>query len=127
MVINDRPPKHARTRVTVDLPDFFAFPPLQNDGVDPLPFRDSVRRFLICHTHVTCTSSSLFLTLVMSQILLQVGHLGDRTAVLPLDVVEEDVTRSRRSVYYDQCLVVGLGRGRARPKFEGIRPTRFKM
>ncbi|XP_009366883.2 LOW QUALITY PROTEIN: PHD finger protein At1g33420 [Pyrus x bretschneideri] len=34
-------------------------------------------------------------------------HLGDRTVVLPLDVVEEDVTRSRRSVYCDQCRVVG--------------------
>lgn len=107
MVINDRPSKRARRRVTADLPDFFTFPFPQNHEVEPLPFRDSVRRFLIRHAHVTCPSSSLFPSLVTSQISLRLGHPGDPTAVLPLDVVEEDVTRSRRSVYCDQCRVVG--------------------
>lgn len=107
MVMTERPAKRLRRRVTADLPDFFTFPQPHSDVAPPQPFRESVRSFLIRHAHVTCPSSSLFPSLVTSQISLRVGHPGDPTAVLPLDVVEEDVTRSRRSVYCDQCRVVG--------------------
>ncbi|KAL6268900.1 hypothetical protein ACE6H2_025811 [Prunus campanulata] len=107
MVMTERPSKRLRRRVTADLPDFFTFPQPHSDLLPPQPFRESVRSFLIRHAHVTCPSSSLFPSLVTSQISLRVGHPGDPTAVLPLDVVEEDVTRSRRSVYCDQCRVVG--------------------
>lgn len=105
MVVNERPTKRARRRVTADLPDLFTFPP---QSPDDGPFRDKVRDFLGRHARVTLPSSSLFPSLLTWQIALRVGSPVDAAVVvLPLDVVEEDVTRSRRSVYCDQCRVVG--------------------
>ncbi|KAK9941519.1 hypothetical protein M0R45_007224 [Rubus argutus] len=107
MVVNERPTKRARRRVTADLPDLFTFPP-PPQSPDDGPFRDNVRDFLGRHARVTLPSSSLFPSLLTWQIALRVGPPVDAAVVvLPLDVVEEDVTRSRRSVYCDQCRVVG--------------------
>lgn len=107
MVVNERPTKRARRRVTADLPDLFTFPP-PPQSPDDGPFRDNVRDFLGRHARVTLPSSSLFPSLLTWQIALRVGPPVDpAVVVLPLDIVEEDVTRSRRSVYCDQCRVVG--------------------
>ncbi|KAL6228445.1 hypothetical protein ACLB2K_002395 [Fragaria x ananassa] len=104
MVVNERPTKRARRRVSADLPDLFTFPPPPPPSPDsPEAFRDNVRGFLGRHARVTLPSSSLFPSLLTWQIALRV----DPSVVLPLDIVEEDVTRSRRSVYCDQCRVVG--------------------
>ncbi|KAK9270752.1 hypothetical protein L1049_026335 [Liquidambar formosana] len=69
----------------------------------------NVRCFLSKHACVPCPPS-LLLSLTTWQILFQFDDLIAGTdsspAVVALDVVEEDVTRSR-SVYYDQCRVVG--------------------
>ncbi|XP_050388236.1 PHD finger protein At1g33420 [Argentina anserina] len=100
MVVNETPSKRPRRRVTADLPDLFTFPP---DSPDPDGFRDNVRAFLSRYARVTLPSSSLFPSLLTWQIALRV----DPAVVIPLDIVEEDVTRSRRSVYCDQCRVVG--------------------
>ncbi|PRQ22369.1 putative chromatin regulator PHD family [Rosa chinensis] len=100
MVVNERAAKRARRKVAADLPDLFTFPPPPES---PEAFRDNVRGFLGRHARVTLPSSSLFPSLLTWQIALRV----DPAVVLPLDIVEEDVTRSRRSVYCDQCRVVG--------------------
>ncbi|KAM5550172.1 PHD finger protein [Rosa sericea] len=101
MVVNERATKRARRKAAADLPDLFTFPPTPPES--PEAFRDNVRGFLGRHARVTLPSSSLFPSLLTWQIALRV----DPAVVLPLDIVEEDVTRSRRSVYCDQCRVVG--------------------
>ncbi|GLT74641.1 hypothetical protein SLA2020_464280 [Shorea laevis] len=110
---NSRPLKRARrsARVTADLPDFIAFPPPAVGSVKP--FRVAVRSFLSNNARLTVAFPPPVLPCLMTwQILFRVGDLmsdGPDLApvVVALDVVEEDVTRSTRSVYCDQCRVVG--------------------
>ncbi|XP_058227610.1 PHD finger protein At1g33420 [Rhododendron vialii] len=112
MVVNGRPLKRIkRRRVTADLNDFLTFPSAAVvDDVGSIPFRTSVRAFLSKHAALP-PPSSLFPQLLTWQILFRVGDLTAEgpdasPAVVCLDVVEEDVARSR-SVYCDQCRVVG--------------------
>ncbi|THG02271.1 hypothetical protein TEA_012242 [Camellia sinensis var. sinensis] len=115
MVVNNgrlkrmRSSVNCRRRVTADLPDLFDFR-AACDAVGVAPFRSSVRCFLERHARPTFTPS-LFPCLMKWQILFRIGDLvvGDGDpAVIALDIVEEDVTRSTsRSVYCDQCRVVG--------------------
>ncbi|KAM7256784.1 hypothetical protein ACFE04_012525 [Oxalis oulophora] len=95
-------------RVTADrfynAPDFYTFPSSSVCGGVGDPFRSAVLGFLSNHALVTCPPS-LFPSLLTWQIAFKVGDNG---AGVVLDVVEEDVTRSTyRSVYCDQCRVVG--------------------
>lgn len=109
MVVNERPSKRMKRRVTADLCDFLTFP---EPGVSAStePFRNCVQRFLSHHARITFPPS-LFPSLMTWQILFRVGDLLDAPdlspAIVTLDIVEEDVTRSRASVYCDQCRVVG--------------------
>ncbi|CAA0839284.1 PHD finger protein [Striga hermonthica] len=112
MVVNGRPTKRlVKRRVTADLSDFLTFPTAgdqDSSSVAVNPFRTAVRAFLTKHALLP-PPSSLFPHLLTWQILFRVGDLagGDGgPAVVCLDVVEEDVARSR-SVYCDQCRVVG--------------------
>ncbi|XP_057971445.1 PHD finger protein At1g33420 [Malania oleifera] len=114
MVVNGpRPMKRImKRRVTADLYDFFTFPSPAADGEAPVsrsPFRSSVREFLIRHA-LPPPPSSLSPHLLAWQILFRVGEVADEAYLSPaavcVDVVEEDVARSR-SVYCDQCRVVG--------------------
>lgn len=111
MVVNGKPTKRlVKRRVTADLSDFLTFPSA-GDLESPAaakPFRATVRAFLTKHALLP-PPSSLFPHLLTWQILFRVGDLtGDDggPALVCLDVVEEDVARSR-SVYCDQCRVVG--------------------
>ncbi|KAA8522643.1 hypothetical protein F0562_012996 [Nyssa sinensis] len=107
MVVNGRPLKRMKRRVTADLNDFLTFP--SGDALAGGPFRTSVRAFLSKHA-ILPPPSSLFPHLLTWQILFRVGDLTDgpdsSPSVVCLDVVEEDVARSR-SIYCDQCRVVG--------------------
>ncbi|XP_042495195.1 PHD finger protein At1g33420-like [Macadamia integrifolia] len=115
MVVNGRPLKRMKRRVTADLYDFLAFPASSGDelsagvGYPDEPFRLNIRSFLSKHAQLP-PPSSLFPHLLTWQIVFRIGDLVDgpnsSPAVVALDVVEEDVTRSR-SVYCDQCRVVG--------------------
>lgn len=111
MVVNGRPLKRMKRRVTADLQDFLTFPSVEGSGSGTtLPFRASVRSFLSEYALLP-PPSSLFPHLMTWQILFRVGDLRDgpdsmAPATVCLDVVEEDVARSR-SVYCDQCRVVG--------------------
>ncbi|XP_042025133.1 PHD finger protein At1g33420-like isoform X1 [Salvia splendens] len=111
MVVNGRPTKRlVKRRVTADLSDFLTFPSA-GDLESPAaarPFRTTVRAFLTQHA-ILPPPSSLFPHLLTWQILFRVGDLAvddGGPAIVCLDVVEEDVARSR-SVYCDQCRVVG--------------------
>ncbi|KAB8933552.1 hypothetical protein FH972_026839 [Carpinus fangiana] len=113
MVVNDRPLKRMKRRVFADLHDFFDFPPLQEEaetgvGVHRKAFRDSVRVFLERHARFTPTPTpSVLPALLTWQLLFRVAD-GPDPVVVTLYVVEEDVTGStRRSIYCDQCRVVG--------------------
>ncbi|KAM7518011.1 hypothetical protein LguiB_016973 [Lonicera macranthoides] len=105
MVVNGRPLKRMKRRVTADLNDFLTFP--SADGpVAGGPFRTRVRSFLSTHA-LPPPPSSLLPHLLTWQILFRVGEpIDPPPAVVYLDVVEEDVSRSR-SIYCDQCRVVG--------------------
>ncbi|GAB4855787.1 hypothetical protein Ancab_024432 [Ancistrocladus abbreviatus] len=115
MVVNERSLKRMKRRVTADLYDFLSFPSSDSVGgvaeevVPGGPFRSNVRTFLERHA-VLPPPSSLFPHLMTWQVLFRVGDLTDgpdsTPVVVVLDVVEEDVARSR-SVYCDQCRVVG--------------------
>ncbi|XP_015953106.1 PHD finger protein At1g33420 [Arachis duranensis] len=109
MVVNERPTKRMKRRVTADLHDFLTFPSAAGASFDS-PFRNCVQRFLADHGRITFPPS-LFPALMTWQILFRVGDLVEgpdlSPAVVTLDIVEEDVTRSRSSVYCDQCRVVG--------------------
>ncbi|KAL6956542.1 hypothetical protein U1Q18_041225 [Sarracenia purpurea var. burkii] len=112
MVVNGRPLKRMKRRVTADLSDFLAFPSAGDGSSAGAPFRTSVRAFLSRHA-ILPPPSSLFPHLLTWQILFRVGDLtadgpNGSPAVVCLDVVEEDVARSR-SVYCDQCRVVDSG------------------
>lgn len=119
MVVNARPLKRMKRRVTADLYDFLSFPSSSMSAASPDdsdhdhlftgPFRTNVRTFLSKHALLP-PPSSLFPHLLTWQILFRIGDLVDgpdsQPAVVYLDIVEEDVPRSR-SVYCDQCRVVG--------------------
>lgn len=119
MVVNGRPLKRLKRRVTADLNDFLTFPAAGDGSPVPTPagsgpFRTCVRAFLSRHALMP-PPSSLFPHLLTWQILFRVGDLtlsdnggsSPSPAVICLDVVEEDVSRSRRPIYCNQCQVVG--------------------
>ncbi|KAF7824931.1 PHD finger protein [Senna tora] len=114
MVLNERPSKRMKRRVSADLYDFLTFPAngdhFSDESVGGEPFRKAVQRFLTNHARLTFPPS-LFPSLMTWQILYRIGGLVDgpdpSPAMVTLDIVEEDVTRSRSSVYCDQCRVVG--------------------
>ncbi|MQL83399.1 hypothetical protein Taro_015899 [Colocasia esculenta] len=138
MVVNGRPLKRAKKRVTADLYDFLTFPGAAEAGGYEGPFRANVRAFLSRHARLPPPSSVLSPTaaphLLTWRVSFRIGgskreeEAGGEEApgrkkveeddeaaaaasspqalVVDLDVVEEDVARSR-SVYCDQCRVVG--------------------
>lgn len=112
MVVNGRPLKRMKRRVTVDLKDFLTFPVISDEftGHFDGPFRSNIRSFLKKHAQLS-PPDSLFPHLLIWQIVFRIGDLiespDSSPAVITLDIVEEDVTRSRRSVYCDQCKVIG--------------------
>ncbi|KAK4283235.1 hypothetical protein QN277_000210 [Acacia crassicarpa] len=112
VLIGRKPLKRMKTRVTADFYDFLTFPPpslVVADEISGGPFRTNVRSFLSKHALLP-PPSALFPHLLTWQILFRVGDQTDgpdsTPSVVCLDVVEEDVARSR-SVYCDQCRVVG--------------------
>ncbi|XP_050382595.1 PHD finger protein At1g33420-like [Argentina anserina] len=117
MVVNERPLKRMKRRITADLNDFFTSPSSSStSSPEPTgPFRTAVREFLSNHALVP-PPSSLFPHLMTWQVHFRVGDAADQLAadgpdafappVVCLDIVEEDVARSR-NVYCDQCRVVG--------------------
>lgn len=135
MVVNGRPLKRAKKRVTADLYDLLTFPAGAGIGYDG-PFRTNVRSFLSRHARLPPPSSVLSPAaaphLLTWRVSFRIG--GPKTAeepgeedtdrkvdddspsafVVDLDVVEEDVARSR-SVYCDQCRVVGESTQRSIP------------
>uniref|UniRef100_A0A2P2MM26 Uncharacterized protein n=1 Tax=Rhizophora mucronata TaxID=61149 RepID=A0A2P2MM26_RHIMU len=107
MVVNGRPMKRMKRRVTADLYDFLCFP--SADDHPRRPFGAKVKSFLT--EYALCPPpASLIPHLLTWQMSFRVGDLTEgldsAPAVVSLDVVEEDVARSR-SVYCDQCRVVG--------------------
>lgn len=108
MVMNRRPmnqrPLKRRRRVTAESHDFFTFP-TAGDRVSGAPFRTAVRCFLSRYATPAFPVNSVVPSLVTWQLLCRAGD-GDSSGVV-VYVVEEDVTRSCRSVYCDQCRVVG--------------------
>ncbi|XWS29971.1 hypothetical protein CRYUN_Cryun24cG0077000 [Craigia yunnanensis] len=109
MVVNGMPMKRMKRRVTADLYDFLTFPSSASGSSVSTPFRVNVRSFLTKHALMP-PPSSLFPHLMTWQILFRVGDATEgsdsSSAMVFLDVVEEDVARSR-SIYCDQCRVVG--------------------
>ncbi|TYG49859.1 hypothetical protein ES288_D10G127900v1 [Gossypium darwinii] len=111
MVVNAVPMKRIKRRVTVDLYDFLTFPSTSSSfGFGgTTPFRANIRSFLTKHALIP-PLSSLFPHMMIWQIVFRVDDVTDNldssSSVVCLDVVEEDVARSR-SVYCDQCRVVG--------------------
>ncbi|KAI6689690.1 hypothetical protein NL676_026518 [Syzygium grande] len=110
MGVNDcgRPYKRLKRRVTADLSDFLSFGCSGGGGGEEVgggPFRTRVAEFLGGRARATLPPSP-FSSLAAWRVLFRVGDLDSSKVVVPLDVVEEDVTRSR-SVYCDQCRVVG--------------------
>ncbi|KAE8696265.1 PHD finger protein [Hibiscus syriacus] len=111
MVVNGLPMKRMKRRVTADLYDFRTFPSsstsASGSGV-ATPFRSNIRSFLSKHALMP-PLSSLFPHVMTWQIVLRNGdqtESSDPSSVVCLDVMEEDVARSR-SIYCDQCRVVG--------------------
>lgn len=108
MAVTGRPMKRlVKRRVTADLSDFLTFPS-GGDLAAAKPFRTTVRSLLTKHAFLP-PPSTLFPHLLAWQILFRVGDVAvddGGPATVCLDVVEEDVARSR-SVYCDQCRVVG--------------------
>lgn len=101
-VRDDVPLKRAvkKRRISIDLPDFFEFPPRGDLTTASQPFRDCVKAFLSRHARLTLPPS-LFPSLLAWRV-----DFHSPVAVA-LHVVEEDVTTSRRPVYCDHCRVVG--------------------
>ena len=107
MVVNGRPLKRARARV--EARDFAAFPAAGT-------FREAVRGFLAKHARLLPLPSIFSPAaaaapphLLIWRVSLRVGEAGEEETGggrVELNVVEEDVLRSR-SVYCDQCRVVG--------------------
>ncbi|KAI4351920.1 hypothetical protein L6164_006219 [Bauhinia variegata] len=112
VVSGGKPLKRMKRRITSDYHDFLTFPPASLTGAEDFsggPFRTKVRSFLSKYALLP-PPSALFPHLLTWQIPFRVGDLTDGPESIPatvcLDVVEEDVARSR-SVYCDQCRVVG--------------------
>jgi hypothetical protein len=114
MVVNGRPLKKARTRV-----EAFAGFPAARDGGAAGTFREAVRGFLARHARLLPLPSIFSPAaaaapphLLTWRVSLRVGEDGEDDGGggggcgVELNVVEEDVLRSR-SVYCDQCRVVG--------------------
>lgn len=104
--------KRVKKRVTADHHDFFTFPSptlTASENFSIGPFRSNIRSFLTKYALLP-PPSALFPHLLTWQILFRVGEITEGSesgpAVVCLDVVEEDVARSR-SVYCDQCRVFG--------------------
>jgi hypothetical protein len=114
MVVNGRPLKKARTRA--EARDFAGFPAARDGGAAGT-FREAVRGFLARHARLLPLPSIFSPAaaaapphLLTWRVSLRVGEDGDDDGAggcgVELNVVEEDVLRSR-SVYCDQCRVVG--------------------
>ncbi|CAL9185402.1 PHD finger protein At1g33420-like [Musa acuminata AAA Group] len=122
MVVNERPLKRAKRRVTADLCDFLTFPD-DGAGLDG-PFRANIRAFLARHgrpaappppppailPHPSAADGD-GPRLLTWRVAFRVGggcagYCDGQAAEVALDVVEEDVPRSK-SIYCDQCRVVG--------------------
>jgi hypothetical protein len=117
MVVNGRPLKKARTRA--EARDFAGFPAARDGGAAGT-FREAVRGFLARHARLLPLPSIFSPAaaaapphLLTWRVSLRVGEDGDDDGGngaggcgVELNVVEEDVLRSR-SVYCDQCRVVG--------------------
>lgn len=101
-----RPFKRAKRGCTSDLCDFLSFPYVSGgDYFAGEPFWLAIESFLKQYGRLRFPLSR-FPSLVTWQILFQVGDQADGANIMSLDVVEEDVASSR-SVYCDQCRVVG--------------------
>ncbi|QHN77998.1 PHD finger protein [Arachis hypogaea] len=115
VVSGGKPLKRMKRRVTADFYDFLSFPSpslAAHEGFAGAPFRSAVRSFLTKHALLP-PPSALFPHLLTWQILFRVGDVAGEggaesggAAAVCLDIVEEDVARSR-SVYCDQCRVFG--------------------
>lgn len=112
MVVNGRPLKRARARV--EARDFARFPAAGDCGAAGT-FREAVRGFLAKHARLLPLPSIFSPAaaaapphLLIWRVSLRVGEAGEEESGggVELNVVEEDVLRSR-SVYCDQCRVVG--------------------
>ncbi|CAM8992594.1 unnamed protein product [Rhodiola kirilowii] len=103
MVVNHRPFKRLKRRVSADLHDFVTFLTADEDFVGAEPFRTAVKSFVSKYGRPSTYSTPLFTSLVTWQVAFGVG---DGEEVLMMEVVEEDVTRSA-SVYCNQCRVIG--------------------
>lgn len=112
MVVNGRPLKRARQRV--EARDFAGFP-AAGDGGAAGTFREAVRGFLAKHARLLPLPSIFSPAaaaapphLLIWRVSLRVGEAGEEESGgrVELNVVEEDVLRSR-SVYCEQCRVVG--------------------
>ncbi|MCL7033993.1 hypothetical protein MKW94_002387 [Papaver nudicaule] len=102
--------KKTKRRVTADLKDFLTFPaaPDQFSGDLFGPFRSNIEKFL--QKNRQSQPASISPHLKFCQIMFRIGNLKEgpdsTPAVVTLDVLEEEVQNSR-SVYCDQCKVVG--------------------
>lgn len=112
MVVNARSLKRMKRRVTAEFPDFLSFPAPGSGHkmAAGAPFRSNVKAFLTRHALLP-PPSSLLPHLVTWQVLFRAGDSPEcldnsSLPVVYLDVIEEEVARSR-SVYCDQCRVVG--------------------
>jgi hypothetical protein len=112
MVVNGRPLK--RARALVGARDFAGFPEAGDGGAVGM-FREAVRGFLAKHARLLPLPSIFSPAaaaapphLLIWRVSLAIGEEGEDGAGgrVELNVVEEDVLRSR-SVYCDQCRVVG--------------------
>lgn len=112
--MNERPLKR-RKRVIADYNyyDFLTFPAAGDFSSGGTPFRSAVQRFLSTHAR-PMFPNTLFPRLMTWTIQFRVGNGNSPVVagegeddVVTLYVVEEDVARSSRSVYCDQCRVVG--------------------
>ncbi|WJX71677.1 hypothetical protein P8452_55648 [Trifolium repens] len=106
IVTGEKPLKRLKRNVTADFHNFAS----SEDNFSGEPFRTNVRSFLTKHALLP-PPSALFPHLLTWQIMFRVGGGLNETEdgsepVVCLDVVEEDVAKSR-SVYCDQCRVVG--------------------
>ena len=112
-MVNGRPLKRARARV--EARDIAGFP-AAGDGGAAGTFREAVRGFLAKHARLLPLPSIFSPAaaaapphLLIWRVSLRVGEAGEEETGggrVELNVVEEDVLRSR-SVYCDQCRVVG--------------------
>ncbi|MED6141220.1 hypothetical protein PIB30_101109 [Stylosanthes scabra] len=120
VVSGGKPLKRMKRRVTADFYDFLSFPSpslAAQEGFAGASFRSAVRSLLTKHALLP-PPTALFPHLLTWQILFRVGDVcgeggaeAGGAAAVCVDIVEEDVARSR-SVYCDQCRVFGTKLGR---------------